>query len=58
MILRLTTVHENGRAWNPVLSPLGERVARDGAFTSRRGTGEGVLRTRVAPIFMAAWTGH
>ena len=24
------------------LSPLGERVARDGAFISRRGTGEGV----------------
>jgi hypothetical protein len=24
------------------LSPLGERVARAGAFTSRRGTGEGV----------------
>ena len=24
MILRLTTVHENGRAWNPALSPLGE----------------------------------
>jgi hypothetical protein len=23
------------------LSPLGERVARDGVFTSRRGTGEG-----------------
>ena len=26
----------------PTLSPLGERVARGGAFTSRRGTGEGV----------------
>jgi len=25
------------------LSPLGERVDRDGAFTSRRGTGEGVV---------------
>jgi hypothetical protein len=33
MILRLTTCHENA------LSPLGERVARDGAFTSRRGSG-------------------
>jgi len=37
MILRLTTRHENA------LSPLGERVARDGAFTGRRGLGEGVL---------------
>jgi hypothetical protein len=36
MILRLTTGHEN------VLSPLGQRVARDGAFTSRRESGEGV----------------
>ena len=26
----------------PALSPLGERVDREGAFTSRRGTGEGV----------------
>ncbi|SPE30267.1 hypothetical protein SBA2_50006 [Acidobacteriia bacterium SbA2] len=25
------------------LSPLGERVARDGVFTSRRGSGEGVV---------------
>ena len=25
------------------LSPLGERVDRDGAFTSRRGPGEGVV---------------
>ena len=25
------------------LSPLGERVARDGGFISRRGSGEGVL---------------
>jgi hypothetical protein len=25
-----------------LLSPLGERVARDGVFVSRRGTGEGV----------------
>ena len=40
MNLRLTTVHENE---NPALSPLGERVARDGAFISRRGTGEGVV---------------
>ena len=44
MILRLTTCHEN--ALSPchenALSPLGERVARDGAFTSRRGSGEGV----------------
>jgi len=36
MILRLTTCHENA------LSPLGERVGRDGAFTSRRESGEGV----------------
>jgi hypothetical protein len=27
---------------NPAPSPSGERVARDGAFISRRGTGEGV----------------
>ena len=45
MILRLTTMYENG---NPPLSPLGERVAHDGVFISRRGSGEGV------PIFMAA----
>ena len=45
MILRLTTMYENG---NPPLSPLGERVAHDGAFISRRRSGEGV------PIFMAA----
>ena len=45
MILRLTTMYENGE---PPLSPLGERVAHDGAFISRRGPGEGV------PIFMAA----
>ena len=38
-------MHENG-----TLSPLGERVARDGVFISRRGPGEGV------PIFMAV--GH
>jgi len=44
MILRLTTIHENGK---PPLSPLGERVDRDGVFISRRGSGEGV------PIFMA-----
>jgi hypothetical protein len=44
MILRLTTIYENGK---PPLSPLGERVARDGVFISRRGPGEGV------PIFMA-----
>ncbi|SPE32158.1 hypothetical protein SBA2_670024 [Acidobacteriia bacterium SbA2] len=36
MILRLTTGQENA------LSPLGERVACDGAFISRRGPGEGV----------------
>jgi hypothetical protein len=29
------------------LSPLGERVARAGAFFSRRGTGEGVTSLRV-----------
>jgi hypothetical protein len=37
MILRLTTCRENA------LSPLGERVARNGAFISRGGSGEGVL---------------
>jgi hypothetical protein len=37
MRFRLTTCHENA------LSPLGERVGRDGAFTSRRGSGEGGL---------------
>ena len=33
---------------NLTLSPLGERVARDGVFISRRGTGQGyfVLLTR------------
>jgi hypothetical protein len=31
------------------LSPLGERVARAGAFFSRRGTGEGVKS--LAPVF-------
>jgi hypothetical protein len=36
MSLRLTICHENA------LSPLGERVACDGAFISRRGSGEGV----------------
>jgi hypothetical protein len=36
MIVWLTTCHEYA------LSPLGERVARDGAFTSRRESGEGV----------------
>jgi hypothetical protein len=46
MILRLTTVYENGTP----PSPLGEKVARDGVFISRRGPGEGV------PIFMAV--GH
>ena len=35
MILRLTTCRENA------LAPLGERVARDGAFISRRGPGAG-----------------
>jgi hypothetical protein len=50
MILRLTTSHENE---NSALSPLGERVARDGAFISRRGPGEGVLEMRVPSIFMA-----
>jgi len=39
MILRLTTCHENEKL---ALSPLGERVARDGALTSRRESGEGV----------------
>ncbi len=36
LILRLTSFHENA------LSPLGERVVRDGAVISRRGPGEGV----------------
>jgi hypothetical protein len=35
MIFRLTTCHEIA------LSPLGERAACDGAFISRRGSGEG-----------------
>ena len=30
----------------PTLYPFGERVARDGALTSRRGTGEGVHSPR------------
>jgi hypothetical protein len=30
----------------PTLSPLGERVDRGGAFISRRGTGEGVAKSR------------
>ena len=47
MIIRLTTRHENGI---PALSPLGERVDRDGVFISRRGPGEGVI----PPIFIAA----
>jgi hypothetical protein len=33
------------------LSPLGERVARAGAFTSRRGTGEGVRGDVETPEF-------
>jgi hypothetical protein len=36
MVLWLTTRHENA------LSLLAERVARDGAFTSQSGSGEGV----------------
>jgi hypothetical protein len=36
------------------LSPLGEREARAGAFTSRRGTGEGVRRS----ICVIASTAH
>jgi len=38
------------------LSPLGERVDRDGAFTSRRGPGEGVvgLRSSVCSSHRAA----
>ena len=48
MILRLTTMYENGK---PPLSPLGERVAHNGVFISRRGPGEGV------PIFMAVKEG-
>jgi ATP-dependent Lhr-like helicase len=36
---QFTTGHEHRE---PALSPLGERVDRDGVFTSRRGTGEGV----------------
>ena len=31
-----------GSVRKTALAPLGERVDRDGAFTSRRGTGEGV----------------
>ena len=52
MILRLTTVHENGGLGTQPSPPWGG-VARDGAFTRRRGTGEGVLTTRAVPIFMA-----
>jgi hypothetical protein len=37
MILRPTTRRENAP------SPLGQRVAHDGAFISRSGSGEGVL---------------
>ena len=48
MIHRLTTVHENE---NPALSPLGERVARDGAFISRCGTGEGVVTVKALCLF-------
>jgi hypothetical protein len=43
MILRLTTGHENA------LSPLGERVARDGAFSRRAGW----VRGSGFAIFMA-----
>ena len=32
---------------------LGERVARDGAFTSRRGPGEGSLPPRAMLLFIA-----
>jgi ATP-dependent Lhr-like helicase len=45
---QFTTGHEHQEA---ALSPLGERVARDGAFTSRRGSGEGV---RGSSTFTAA----
>ena len=36
-----TTPGVQPKTWD-TLSPLGERVARDGVFISRRGTGEGV----------------
>ena len=42
---------------DPVLSPLGERVARDGAFTGRRGTGEGVPAGMVSPPTRGFQTG-
>jgi hypothetical protein len=38
---------------DPTLSPLGERVARDGAFTGLRGSGEGEFSTAGPSIFMA-----
>jgi len=42
--------HALGGTWGPEVKKtalsLGERVSRDGAFTSRRGTGEGLLRRR------------
>ena len=40
---------------NPAFSPLGERVARDGAFISRRGPGEGVP-TWIASLFIELFT--
>ncbi len=43
----VTTIHETSS-----LAPLGERVSRNGAFTSRRGTGEGVPNTEPSPVIM------
>ena len=51
MILRLITVHENASQPSP---RWGRGLARDGAFTSRHGTGEGVPKTRAFSIFIAA----
>jgi ACS family glucarate transporter-like MFS transporter len=46
---RATAEHED---LTSSLAPLGERVSRDGAFISRRGTGEGVPNTKALPVFM------
>ena len=44
MILPLPTFHETSRPIVQPSPPSGERVARAGVFTSRRGSGEGVPR--------------
>ncbi len=42
----------------PALSPLGERVARAGAFTSRRGTGEEVETLCGSPVAVERGNDH